>query len=101
MKPTQIYEFMKEFYGEEENIPFAKMDCDNKISRERGQYLEVNDAQTLSEYLRNKQLQDPTFFYAFQVDKENSRIENFFLTDGQSIMDYKYFGDAVSSDTTF
>ena len=56
MKPTQVYEFMNEFYGEEENTPFAKMDYDNEIGRERRQYLEANDARTLSEYLRNKQL---------------------------------------------
>jgi hypothetical protein len=66
MKPAQVYEFIKEFYGGEENIPFAKMDCDNEIGRERRQYLEANDAQTLSEYLRNKQLQDPTFFMHFR-----------------------------------
>jgi hypothetical protein len=54
MKLAQVYEFMKEFYGGEENIPFAKMDCDNEIGSERMQYLEANDAQTLSEYLRNK-----------------------------------------------
>jgi len=101
MKPSQVYEFMKEFYGGEENLPFAKMDCYNEIGRERRQYLEANDAQTLSEYLRNKQLQDPTFFYAIQVDKNDGRIANFFWADGQSIMDYKCFGDAVSFDTTF
>ena len=95
MKPAQVYEFMKEFYGGEENVPFAKMDCNNKIGRERRQYLETNDAQTLSEYLRNKQLEDPTFFYAFQVDKEDGRIANFFWADGQSIMDYKCFGEAM------
>jgi len=66
MKPAQVYEFMKEFYGGEENIPFSKKDCDNEISRERRQYLEANDAQTLSEYLRNKQLQDPAFFMHFR-----------------------------------
>jgi hypothetical protein len=101
MKPAQVYEFMKEYYGGEENVPFSKKDCDNEIGRERKQYLEANDAQTLSEYLRNKQLQDPTFFYAFQVDKEDGRVANFFWADGQSIMDYKCFGDAVSFDTTF
>ena len=66
MKPTQVYEFMDEFYGGEENTPFAKMDCDNEIGRERRQYLEANDAQTLSEYLRNKQSQDTIFFMHFR-----------------------------------
>jgi hypothetical protein len=66
MKPAQVYEFMKQFYGGEENVPFSKMDCNNEIGRERKEYLDANDAQTLSEYLRNKQLQDPTFFMRFK-----------------------------------
>jgi hypothetical protein len=76
------------------------MDCYNEIGRERRQYLEANDAQTLSEYLRNKQVQDPTFFYAVEVDRKTSEIANFFWADGQSIMDYKCFGDVVSFATT-
>lgn len=101
MKPAQVFDFMKEHYGGEDKIAFSKMDCYNEIGRECRQFLEANDAQTLSEYLRNKQLQDPTFLYAVQVDKEDGRIANFFWADGQSIMDYKCFGDAVSFDTTF
>ena len=57
---------MMEFYGEEDKMPMSKMDCNNEIGCERRQYLEANDAQTLSEYLRNKQLQDPTFFMRFR-----------------------------------
>jgi len=101
MMSAQVYEFMKEFYGGEDKMPISKMDCNNQIGHERKQYLKANDAQTLSEYSRNKQLHDPTFFYAIQVDKEDGHIANFFGADGQSIMDYKCFGDAVSFDTTF
>ena len=82
MMPSQVFQFMMEFYGGEDKMPFSKMDCNNEIARERTQYLEANDAQTLSEYLRNKQLQDPTFFYVVQVDKEDGLIANFFWTDG-------------------
>ncbi|CAN6268724.1 unnamed protein product [Urochloa humidicola] len=101
MKPAQVYEFMKQFYRGADKVLFTKMDCNNEIGRERRKYLEANDAQTLLEYLRNKQSQDPTFFYAVQIDKENGQIANFFWADGQSIMDYKCFGDVVSFDTTF
>ncbi|KAL6642730.1 hypothetical protein ACP70R_020911 [Stipagrostis hirtigluma subsp. patula] len=101
MKPAQVFEFMKEFYGGADKVPFSKMDCNNEIGRERREYLESNDAQTLLEYLKNKQLEDPAFFYAAQIDKEDGRIANFFWADGQSIMDYACFGDAVSFDTTF
>ncbi|XP_034580960.1 protein FAR1-RELATED SEQUENCE 5-like [Setaria viridis] len=54
MKPTQVYKFMKQFYGG-----------------------------------------------ADKVDDKDGQIANFFWADGQSIMDYKCFGDAVSFDTTF
>ena len=49
-------DFIKGYYGREDKVPFSKMGCLNEIGRERKQYLEANDAQTLSEYLRNKQL---------------------------------------------
>nr|XP_034586708.1 protein FAR1-RELATED SEQUENCE 5-like [Setaria viridis] len=101
MKPAQVYEFMKEFYGGSDKVPFAKMDSNNEIGRERKKYLECNDAQSLLDYLKNKQRDDPGFFYAAQIDEEDGWIANFFWADGQSIMDYACFGDAVSFDTTF
>ena len=54
MKPSEVYEFMKEFYGGANKVPFSRMDCNNDIGRERKKYLESNDAQTLLEYLKNK-----------------------------------------------
>ena len=54
MKPGQVFDFIKEHYGWEDKVQFSKMDCFNEIGHERRQYLEANDAQTLSEYLRNK-----------------------------------------------
>jgi zinc finger SWIM domain-containing protein 3 len=51
--------------------------------------------------LKNKQIEDPAFFYVIQIDKPTGRITNFFWVDGQSIMNYKCFGDAVSFDTIF
>ena len=62
MQPAQVYEFMKEFYGGADKVPFSRMDCNNEIGRERKKYLESNDAQTLLEYLKRKQSEDPTFF---------------------------------------
>ena len=82
-------------------MPFSKIDCNNEIGRQRKKYLESNDAQTLLEYLKNKQIEDPSFFCVIQIDQEDGRMGNFFWADGQSIMDYECFGDAVSFDTTF
>jgi hypothetical protein len=100
-----VYEFMKEFYGGADKVPYSKMDCNNEIGHERKKYLESNDAQTLCNYLKNKQREDPTFFYAVDIDQEDGpdkgQIANFFWVDGQSIMDYACLGDGVSFDTTF
>jgi hypothetical protein len=43
MKPAQVYEFMKQFYGGADKMPFTKMDCNNEIGHERRKYLEAND----------------------------------------------------------
>jgi hypothetical protein len=63
MRPMQVYEFMKQFYGGADKVPFLRMNCNNEIGRERNKYLESNDAQTLLEYLKNKQIEDPAFFF--------------------------------------
>jgi hypothetical protein len=101
MKPAQVYEFMKQFYGGADKVPFSRMDCNNEIGQERNKYLQSNDVQTLLEYLKNKQTEDTTFFYAIQIDPNDGRIANLFWADGQSILDYVCFGDVVSFDTTF
>ena len=56
---------MKEFYGGADKVSFSRMDCNN-------------DAQTLLEYLKCKQLENPTYFYAMQIDKKDGWIDNFF-----------------------
>jgi hypothetical protein len=65
VKPSQVYDFFKQWYGGVENVPFTRMNCNNLIGRERRKYLPANDAQTLLEYLKNKQIEDPTFFMPY------------------------------------
>jgi hypothetical protein len=77
------------------------VDCNNYLGCERKKYLEAEDAQTLVPYLNKKQMEDPSFFYSLQLDPEDGSIVNFFWTDGQAIIDYEYFGDVLSVDTTF
>ncbi|XVF54294.1 hypothetical protein PTKIN_Ptkin05aG0169500 [Pterospermum kingtungense] len=62
--------------------------------------LNPEDVQGLVNYLKQLQLEDPSFFYTLQVDAKSSPT-NFFWRDGRSKADYHYFGDAVVLDTTF
>ncbi|KAG8366153.1 hypothetical protein BUALT_Bualt17G0046300 [Buddleja alternifolia] len=52
------------------------------------------------EYLQQRQLDDPNFFYAIQVD-EDDLIANILWVDAQMMADYAHFGDVVSFDTTY
>ena len=66
MKPSQVFEFMVQFYGGADKVSFSQIDCNNEIGRQRNKYLESNDAQILLEYLKNKQIEDPSFFMPFK-----------------------------------
>ncbi|WVZ94939.1 hypothetical protein U9M48_040765 [Paspalum notatum var. saurae] len=58
------------------------------------------DAQSLFEYLKERQDEDPSFFYAVQHEK-NGQSVNVFWADAKARMAYYHFGDAVRFDTTF
>jgi hypothetical protein len=70
MRPSQVFEFMKQFYGGADKVPFSRTYCNNEIGCERKKYEESNDAQTLCNYLKNKQLDDPTFLCYSNRPKE-------------------------------
>ncbi|KAF0897626.1 hypothetical protein E2562_000358 [Oryza meyeriana var. granulata] len=52
------------------------------------------DAQSLLGYLKKAQSEDPSFFYAVQLDK-NGHTANIFWADAKARMAYYHFGDAV------
>ncbi|KAL6646750.1 hypothetical protein ACP70R_015444 [Stipagrostis hirtigluma subsp. patula] len=81
IKQSEIFSFFEQWSGGAEHVPFLQMDCNNYIRNERKKYLETNDAQTLLEYLKNKQAEDPSFFYAVQIDEENVSFDTTFQTN--------------------
>jgi zinc finger SWIM domain-containing protein 3 len=51
-------------------------------------------------YFHDKISENPSFQYALQLDC-NEHITNIFWADAKMILDYAYFGDVVTFDTTF
>jgi len=51
-------------------------------------------------YFQDQIAENPSFQYALQMDCEE-QIANIFWADAKMVMDYAYFGDVVSFDTTF
>ncbi|XP_044397310.1 protein FAR-RED IMPAIRED RESPONSE 1 isoform X2 [Triticum aestivum] len=58
------------------------------------------DAQSLLEYLKKVQAEDPAFFYAVQLDKHEDTV-NIFWADASARMAYYHFGDAVRFETGY
>lgn len=58
------------------------------------------DAQSLLEYLKKVQAEDPAFFYAVQLDKHEDTV-NIFWADASARMAYYHFGDAVRFETAY
>ncbi|XP_042418514.1 protein FAR1-RELATED SEQUENCE 5-like [Zingiber officinale] len=56
-------------------------------------------AQSLLEYFKKMQTDNPAFFYAIQVDQNNC-VSNVFWADARSRMAYSYFGDVIVFDMT-
>ncbi|XP_068665524.1 protein FAR1-RELATED SEQUENCE 5-like [Aristolochia californica] len=57
-------------------------------------------AQVTLDFFRFMQNENPAFFYAVQVDKED-RVFNAFWADSRSRIAYEHFGDVVVFDTTY
>ncbi|CAN6541600.1 unnamed protein product [Malus baccata var. baccata] len=99
-KLTQSYSLLGKESGSTENVGSTNKGCHNCLQRKNEEMLEGRDGQSLLNYFRHKQAEDPNFFYSVQVDQFN-RATNFFWRDSRSKLDYDCFGDAVCFDTTF
>ncbi|CAL9169673.1 unnamed protein product [Musa hybrid cultivar] len=72
----------------------------NYLRSKRMKNLQSGDAGALMEYLQKMKGDNPSFFYAIQVD-EAEQLTNVFWADPKSIMDYHYFGDIICFDTAY
>ncbi|KAL4292911.1 hypothetical protein AHAS_Ahas18G0075400 [Arachis hypogaea] len=79
---------------------FTRKDLYNHIDRYRRAKVKNGDANAAMNYLIGKSNNDPLFFgkYTFTSDE---RLEHIFWADGQSIIDYRCFGDIVAFDSTY
>jgi hypothetical protein len=82
------------------DLDFSNRDCWNHIKKLRSKNLDVGDAQAVFNYCKQKQVENPNFFYSIQCDEE-SRMINFFWVDVRSRLAYQQFGDVITFDTTY
>ncbi|CAL9104386.1 unnamed protein product [Musa textilis] len=59
-----------------------------------------DDAQSLLEYFKKTQIENPAFYYAVHIENNNC-MTNIFWADSKARMAYYYFGDAVRFETKY
>ncbi|KAK6115901.1 hypothetical protein DH2020_008170 [Rehmannia glutinosa] len=83
------------------NLGFIRKDAYDHLSRlKKHTKVENGDASALLQYFINKSNNEAFFYWNVQLDDDN-RVINFFFRDYRCRVDYEYFGDVVSVDTTY
>ncbi|XP_009798614.1 protein FAR1-RELATED SEQUENCE 5 isoform X2 [Nicotiana tabacum] len=93
---TRVMSVLIKQSGGINNVGFTKSDCQNYMNQTRQRTLGTG-AHYILEYLKQKQAEDPGFFYVVQGGPSG----NIFWADSTSRMNYSYFGDTVTFDTTY
>ncbi|KAJ6825855.1 protein FAR1-RELATED SEQUENCE 5-like [Iris pallida] len=89
-----------ESFGGFNNLPSIDYDCITETRDPRHMAYGLEDSQSLLEYFKRKQLENPSFVVAFQTDKNNC-LTHAFWADAKAKMAYFCFGDAVTIDTSY
>ncbi|KAL4328928.1 hypothetical protein AHAS_Ahas13G0249100 [Arachis hypogaea] len=86
--------------GRYRHAGFTRKDLYNHIDGYHRSKVKNEDANAAINYLIGKLNNDPLFFgkYTFTSDQ---RLEHIFWADGQSIVDYHWFGDIIAFDSTY
>ncbi|XP_073049039.1 protein FAR1-RELATED SEQUENCE 5-like [Primulina eburnea] len=102
IKPSSALSYMeKESHGVE-NLGFIRKDAYNYLNyvTKGHSRVENGDAFELIQYFKTKSNDEDLFYWDVQMD-ENGRLSNFFFRDSRARIDYEYFGDVLSFDTTY
>ncbi|XP_052193568.1 protein FAR1-RELATED SEQUENCE 5 isoform X1 [Diospyros lotus] len=99
MGPRRIMSALIKEYGGISKVGFTEVDCRNYMRNNRQRSLE-GDIQLLVDYLRQMHAENSSFFYALQGD-EDQCTGNVFWADPKARINYTYFGDTVTFDTTY
>jgi hypothetical protein len=95
----KVYSIIGSFFGGVGNVPFTKRTLKNlcgRISKEQAD----DDVRKTMEVFAEIGSKDPEFTYRVLADSD-SRIKNLMWANGSSRMQYKYFGDVITFDTTY
>ena len=80
-------------------LPYNKKDVSN-VSTTINSETKNTDMKQVMDYLKQKEAEDPGFYYKLLLD-ENNKVKSTFWTDGRSTQLYEEYGEFVGFDTTY
>ncbi|KAF8409870.1 hypothetical protein HHK36_002388 [Tetracentron sinense] len=99
MGPKGIMSALVTEFGGVSKVGFTEVDCKNYMRFNRQRTL-GGDTQLLLDYLKRMHAEDPAFFYDVQGEDDQC-MGSIFWADPKARMNYTYFGDTVTFDTTY
>jgi zinc finger SWIM domain-containing protein 3 len=98
--PKATHALMSRESGGRANLGYTELDQKNYLRTRRQKNLKYGEAGCLLRYFQEQSVKNPSFQYAVQLDSEE-QITNIFWVDARMIIDYAYFGDVITFDTTY
>ncbi|KAG6405444.1 hypothetical protein SASPL_133033 [Salvia splendens] len=94
------FDLMTRQVGGRDEIGYTILDAKNYLRSKRQRSMVYGEVGCLMRYFQDQLSKNPSFYHANQMDMEE-QITNVFLADARMLIDYEYFGDVVSLDTTY
>ncbi|XP_027338098.1 protein FAR1-RELATED SEQUENCE 5-like [Abrus precatorius] len=100
LQQKSSFQLQSTLAGNRCNIRYTRLDAKNYLKERRQRSMVYGEVGCVMEYFQQQLLDCPSFFHAYQMDCDE-QITNVFWADAKMILDYAYFGDVVSLDTTY
>ncbi|KAG7986751.1 hypothetical protein I3843_03G097700 [Carya illinoinensis] len=93
------FELMTRQLEVRESLDVLALDSENYLQSERLRDIKEGEAGRLLHYFQRQHFENPSFFYAIQLDIDD-KVTNIFWADDNMVLDYDHFSDVICLDTT-
>ncbi|CAL5214178.1 unnamed protein product [Lathyrus oleraceus] len=100
LQQRKSFDLTSKEVGGRTNLGFIHLDQKDYLREKRQRSMVHGEADYLLQYFQRKSMGNPTFYHAYQMDVKE-QIINVFWADALMLIDYEYFGDVISLDSTY
>lgn len=93
------FELIGKRFEVRETLDYLAIDHGRYLRSGRLRDIKEGEAGRLLHYFQRQHFENPSFFYAIQLDVDD-KVSNMFWADDDMIVDYDHFGDVVCLDST-